>query len=89
MNICYGFQTRKNLRSLFFSSSFVSSKFVVFFILKMLVKLAKKYYETEASGNITLKNVKSQFQKQALIEFQLVALLPQLLQLWISNSELF
>ena len=27
--------------------------------LKMGVKLAKKYYETEASGNITLKNVKS------------------------------
>ena len=23
------------------------------------MKLAKKYYETEASGNITLKNVKS------------------------------
>ena len=27
--------------------------------LKLGVKLAKKYYETEASGNITLKNVKS------------------------------
>ena len=27
--------------------------------LKVGVKLAKKYYETEASGNITLKNVKS------------------------------
>ena len=27
--------------------------------LKMGVKLAKKYYKTEASGNITLKNVKS------------------------------
>ena len=27
--------------------------------LKAGVKLAKKYYETEASGNITLKNVKS------------------------------
>ena len=27
--------------------------------LKMGVKLVKKYYETEASGNITLKNVKS------------------------------
>ena len=27
--------------------------------LKEGVKLAKKYYETEASGNITLKNVKS------------------------------
>ena len=25
--------------------------------LKLGVKLAKKYYETEASGNITLKNV--------------------------------
>ena len=23
------------------------------------VKLAKKYYETEASGNVTLKNIKS------------------------------
>ncbi len=27
--------------------------------LKLGIKLAKKYYETEASGNITLKNVKS------------------------------
>ena len=27
--------------------------------LKLGVRLAKKYYETEASGNITLKNVKS------------------------------
>ena len=27
--------------------------------LKLGVKLAKKYYETEASGNITLKNIKS------------------------------
>ena len=27
--------------------------------LRMGVKLAKKYYETEASGNINLKNVKS------------------------------
>ena len=27
--------------------------------LKLGVMLAKKYYETEASGNITLKNVKS------------------------------
>ena len=27
--------------------------------LKNGVNLAKKYYETEASGNITLKNVKS------------------------------
>ena len=27
--------------------------------LKNGVKLAKKYYETEASGNITLKNVQS------------------------------
>jgi nicotinate-nucleotide pyrophosphorylase (carboxylating) len=27
--------------------------------LKMGVKLVKNYYETEASGNITLKNVKS------------------------------
>ena len=27
--------------------------------LKNGIKLAKKYYETEASGNITLKNVKS------------------------------
>ncbi len=27
--------------------------------LKKGVKLAKKYYETEASGNINIKNVKS------------------------------
>ena len=27
--------------------------------LKLGVKLAKKYYETEASGNISLKNIKS------------------------------
>ena len=27
--------------------------------LKDGVKLAKKYYETEASGNVTLRNVKS------------------------------
>ena len=27
--------------------------------LKEGVRLAKKYYETEASGNITLKNIKS------------------------------
>ena len=27
--------------------------------LKAGVKIAKKYYETEASGNISLKNVKS------------------------------
>ena len=27
--------------------------------LKIGVKLAKKYYETEASGNMTLKKVKS------------------------------
>ena len=27
--------------------------------LKLGVKIAKKFYETEASGNITLKNVKS------------------------------
>ena len=26
--------------------------------LKLGVKIAKKYYETEASGNISLKNVK-------------------------------
>ena len=27
--------------------------------LKHGVKIAKKYYETEASGNITLKNIKA------------------------------
>ena len=27
--------------------------------LKLGVKLAKKYYETEASGNISLKNIRS------------------------------
>jgi len=27
--------------------------------LKKGVKIAKKYYETEASGNISLKNIKS------------------------------
>ena len=27
--------------------------------LKLGVKLAKKYYETEASGNISLRNIKS------------------------------
>ena len=27
--------------------------------LKKSVKIAKKYYETEASGNVTLKTVKS------------------------------
>ena len=26
--------------------------------LKLCVKIAKKYYETEASGNINLKNIK-------------------------------
>ena len=27
--------------------------------LKIGVKIAKKYYETEASGNVSLKNIKS------------------------------
>jgi len=47
--------------------------------LKAGVKIAKKYYETEASGNITLKSVKN-FLQQVLIEFllaaSLIALLP-------------
>ena len=40
--------------------------------LKAGVKMAKKYYETEASGNVNLRSVKK-LQQQVLIEFQLAA----------------
>ena len=47
--------------------------------LRVGVKLVKKYYETEASGNINLKTVKS-VAATGVIEFRLEALLivPQL-----------
>ena len=51
--------------------------------LRKAVKISKKYYETEASGGVTLKNIKK-FLLLVLIEFQL-AKLHIVHQVWIVN----